>query len=150
MYPNFTCVFTLCLSIFMYNIYLGYETNWCGKECNFEVITFNYIYPFFFKKKTYFKNVSKMCSTKYDSRLPSIRKHSEKFTILTDQIIHMMSLCPSVCNNTVVMWLLFIELIVSFFCKNNIGKIYVTQGKLRENTRNFILARMWPPCVEST
>ena len=27
------------------------------------------------------------------------------------------------------------------------GKISVTQGKLRENTGNFILARMWPPCL---
>ena len=56
-----------------------------------------------------------------------------------------MSLYTSVCNNTVVMWPLFIELIVSFYKKNNTGKIFVTQGKLRENTGNFILARMWPP-----
>ena len=27
------------------------------------------------------------------------------------------------------------------------GKIFVTQGKLRENTGNFILARTWPPCM---
>ena len=63
-------------------------------------------------------------------------------------------LYASVCNNTVVMWPLFIELLVSFcikitqgkFCiKNNTGKIYVTQGKLRENTGNFILATVWPP-----
>ena len=57
-----------------------------------------------------------------------------------------MSLYASVCNNTVVMWLLFIELFVRILRKNNTGKIYVTQGKLRENTGNFILARMWPPC----
>ena len=40
----------------------------------------------------------------------------QKFTILTDQIIHTlkMSLHASVCNNIVVMWPLFIELIVSF------------------------------------
>ena len=31
MYPNFTCVFTLCLSILMYNIYLGYETTDVGR-----------------------------------------------------------------------------------------------------------------------
>ena len=64
--------------------------------------------------------------------------------MLADQIIHTikMSLYTSVCNSTVVMWPLFIGLIV----KNNTGKIYVTQGKLRENTGNFILARMWPPC----
>ena len=55
-----------------------------------------------------------------------------------------MSLYASVCSNTVVMWPLFIELIVSF-CKKITRKIYVTQGKLRENTGNFILARMWPP-----
>ena len=55
-----------------------------------------------------------------------------------------MSLYTSVCNNTLVMWPLIIELIVSFCIKNNTGKIYVTQGKLKENTGNFILARMWP------
>ena len=43
-----------------------------------------------------------------------------------------MSLYASVCNNTVVMWPLFIKLIVSFLRKNNTGKIYVTQGKHRE------------------
>ena len=57
-----------------------------------------------------------------------------------------MSLYASVCNNTVVMWPLFIELI-SFLHKNNTGKIYVAQGKLRENTGIFIMARMWPPWV---
>ena len=31
--------------------------------------------------------------------------------------------------------------------EKNAGKKFVTQGKLRENTGNFILARMWPPCV---
>ena len=55
----------------------------------------------------------------HDSLLPSISKHLEKFTILTDQIIHTlkMSLYASVYNNTVVMWPLFIELIVSFYVK---------------------------------
>ena len=39
------------------------------------------------------------------------------------------------------MWPLFIELIVSFYIK-------ITQGKLLlENSGNFILARMWPPCL---
>ena len=56
-----------------------------------------------------------------------------------------MSLYASVCNNTVVMWSLYIELIVSFYVKITTGKIFVTQGKLRENTGNFIWARMWPP-----
>ena len=41
-----------------------------GEGCNFEVITFDYIYPFFLK--TYFKNVSKMCSTKYDFNIPDL------------------------------------------------------------------------------
>ena len=70
----------------------------------------------------------------HDSLLPSISKHLEKFTVLTDQIIHTlkMSLYAFVCNNTVVMWPLFIELIVSLCVKNNMGKIYVTRGKLRE------------------
>ena len=60
----------------------------------------------------------------YDSLLPSVSKHLEKFTILTDQIIHTlkMSLYASVCNNTVVIWPLFIELIISFCVK-------ITQGK---------------------
>ena len=84
-----------------------------------------------------------MCSTKYDFNIPEllcpkppdhysghmtlhfpcISKYLEKFTILTDQIIHLkMSLYASVCNNTVMMWHLFIELIVSFCIK-------ITQGK---------------------
>ena len=51
MCPNYTCVFTFCLSIFMHNIYLGYmkQTD-VGEGCNFEVITLT-TYPFFFKKK---------------------------------------------------------------------------------------------------
>ena len=40
---NFTSVFTLCLSIFMHNIYLGYEKTDVGEGCNFEIITFDYI-----------------------------------------------------------------------------------------------------------
>ena len=61
------------------------------------------------------------------SLLPSISKHLEKFTVLTDQIIHAlkMSLYASVCrsnNNTVVMWPLFIEVIVSFYVKTTQGK----------------------------
>ena len=55
----------------------------------------------------------------HDSLLPSISKHLEKFTTLTDQIIHTlkMSLYASVCNKTVVMWPLFTEFIVSFYIK---------------------------------
>ena len=60
----------------------------------------------------------------HDSLLPCMSKHLEKITVLTDQIIYTlkMSLYASVCNNTVVMWPLFIELIVSFYVK-------ITQGK---------------------
>ena len=31
MCPNFTCVFTICLSIFMHNIYLEYEKTDVGR-----------------------------------------------------------------------------------------------------------------------
>ena len=77
-----------------------------------------------------------MCSTKYDfnipdllcpkplqgshySLLPSISKHLENH-----YTIHTLKMClyASVCNNTVVMWSLFIEVIVSFCVK-------ITQGK---------------------
>ena len=59
--------------------------------------------------------------------------HTYSLYLLADQIIHTlkMSLCVSVCNNTVVMWPLFIEVIVSFWIKKhrenlcNTGK---TQG----------------------
>ena len=69
----------------------------------------------------------------HGSLLPSISKHLEKFTIVTDQIIHTlkMSLYASECNNTVTMWPLFIELIVSF-CVKITRKISETQGKHRE------------------
>ena len=73
----------------------------------------------------------------YMTLLPSISKHLEKFTILTDQIIHTLKngLYVSVCNNTVVMWPLFIELIVSFYVKitrENFCNTGKTQGKHRE------------------
>ena len=71
MCPNFTCVFTLCPSIFMHNIYLGYEITDVGRGVIFKKITFDYIYPFFFEK-TYFKNVSKMSSTKYYFNIPGL------------------------------------------------------------------------------
>ena len=81
----------------------------------------------------------------HDSLLPSISRHLEKFTILTNQIFHTlkMSLYASVRNNAVVMWPFFIEPIASFCIK-------ITQGKFlwhKENTGNFILARMWPPYI---
>ena len=38
--------------------------------CNFEEITFDYIYPFF--KKHTLKKISKMCSTKYDFKIPDL------------------------------------------------------------------------------
>ena len=50
----------------------------------------------------------------HDPLLPSISKHLEKFTILTDQIIHTLK------NEKI--WPLIIELIVSFYVK-------ITQGK---------------------
>ena len=46
------------------------QTDVGGTEgCNFK-ITFDYIYPFFFK--TYFKNVSKMCSANYEFNIPDL------------------------------------------------------------------------------
>ena len=65
------------------------------------------------------------------SLLPSISKHLEKFIILTEQIIHTlkMSLYDSLCNNTEVMWPLFIELIVTFYVK-------ITQGKFMYHREN--------------
>ena len=81
-----------------------------------------------------------MCSTKYDFDVPDLLcpkpliitavtwpstcLYQQTFSILTDQIIHTLKneLYASVCNNTVVMWALFIELIVSFCIK-------ITQGK---------------------
>ena len=65
MCPNFTCVFILCLSILMHNIYLEYEKTDVGRGVILKLLLFT-TYIHFFKKKTYFKNVSKMCSTKYD------------------------------------------------------------------------------------
>ena len=110
------------------------QTDVGGTEGGNFKITFDYIYQFFLK--TYFKNVSKMCSANYEfnipdllclkplqgshySLLPSISKHLEiHYTIHTLK----MSLYASLCNNTVVMWPLFIEVIVSFCVK-------ITQGK---------------------
>ena len=53
-----------------------------------------------------------------------------------------MSLYTSVCNNTVVMWPLFIELIVSFYLK-------ITQGKFllhRENSGKTQGISFWLEC----
>ena len=53
-----------------------------------------------------------------------------------------MSLYASVCNNTVVMWPLFIELIVSFYLK-------ITQGKFlqhRENSGKTQGISFWLEC----
>ena len=44
-----------------------------GEGCNLEVITFDYIYPCIFFEKKYFKNVSKMCLTKYDFSIPDLQ-----------------------------------------------------------------------------
>ena len=76
-----------------------------GRGCDFEAITFDYIYPFFLKKKPHFQQIytqQNMILTYQtfcvlnpwslqgsdDSLLPSISNHLEKFTTLTDQIIH--------------------------------------------------------------
>ena len=55
-----------------------------------------------------------------------------------------MSLYASVCNNTVVMWPLFIELIVSFYVK-------ITQGKFlqhRENSGKTQGISFWLECMK--
>ena len=63
------------------------QTDVGGREgCNFEVITFDYIH--FFKKK-YFKNVTIMCSRKYDFNVPYL-------------------LCPKPLIITGVTWLYFL------------------------------------------
>ena len=56
--PNFTCIFSLSLSIFKHNIYLGKKKIDGGEGEKLEVITLDYIYPLK-------KNTSKICSTKY-------------------------------------------------------------------------------------
>ena len=137
MCPNFTCVFTLCPSIFMHNIYLGYEITDVGRGVIFKKLLLTTYIHFF--KKPYFKNCLQQSiiltyqvfcvlnpwslQGSHDSLLPSINRHLEKFTTLTNQIFHTlkMSLYASVCNNTVVMWPFFIELIASFCVK-------ITQG----------------------
>ena len=64
-----------------------------------------------------------MCSTKYDFNIPDL---CPKPLIITGVAICLhfkkMSLYASVCNNTIVMWPLFIELIVSFCVKISQGK----------------------------
>ena len=63
-------VYLLSVSIYSCIIFIWDIKQTCG-GCNFKVITFDYIYMHFFKK-TYFKNVSKMCSTKYDFNIPDL------------------------------------------------------------------------------
>ena len=57
-------VYLLSVSVYLCIIFIWDIKKLMWEGCNFEINTFDYIYPFF--KKTYFKNVSKMCSTKYD------------------------------------------------------------------------------------
>ena len=71
MCPNFTYVFTLCPSIFMHDIYLGYEITDVGRGVIFKKLLLT-TYIHFFLKKTYFKNVSKMSSTKYYFNIPLV------------------------------------------------------------------------------
>ena len=154
MYPNVTCVFPVCLSIFIHKIYLGYETNWCEGR---GVIWNNYFWLhkcIFFKKNSL--KISAKCAQQsmtltyqkllcpkplswslqgsHDSPLPLYQQTFRKihYTNWSNYPHLKMSLYASVCNNTVMMFPLFIELIVSFWIKNNTGKIYVTQGKLRK------------------
>ena len=39
----------------------------------------------------------------------------------------------------------YIRFKAELYVKITQGKMYLTQGKLRENTGNFISAGMWPP-----
>ena len=48
-----------------------------------------------------------------------------------------MSLYASVCNNTVVMWSLFIELIISFYVKITQGENFCNTGKTQGKHREF-------------
>ena len=63
-------VYLLSVSVYLCIIFIWDMKNWCGEGCNFEIITFDYIYPFF--KKIYFKNVSKLYSTKYDFNISDL------------------------------------------------------------------------------
>ena len=100
MCPNFyLCISSLSQYIHAYYLF-GIWKNWCGEGCNFEIITFDYTYPFF--KKTYFKYVSKMCSTKYDLNISDL-------------------LCPKPLIITGVTWL------SSSLCQQTFRKIHYTK-----------------------
>ena len=100
MCPNFTYVFTLCPSIFMHDIYLGYEIPDLEWGVIFKKLLLTTYIHFFFKKKHTLKMLAKCLQQSiiltypwslqgsHDSLLPSISRHLEKFTILTNQIFH--------------------------------------------------------------
>ena len=58
MCPNFTCVFTICLSIFIYNIYLGYEKTDVGRGVILKLLVLT----------TYMSHFSNSCKTKGEKR----------------------------------------------------------------------------------
>ena len=64
-------VYLLFVSVYLCIIFIWEMKQDVGEGCNFEVATFDYIYPLF--KKTYLKNDSKMCSTKYDFNIPYLQ-----------------------------------------------------------------------------
>ena len=70
MYPNFNLCISSLDSEYSYIIFIwDMKQTEVGEGCNFEVITFDYISIFFSEQ---FKNVSKMCSTKYDFNIPDL------------------------------------------------------------------------------
>ena len=73
--PNFTCVFPLCQSIFMHNIYLGCETNWCGERSNSEVNYF-WIHIHFTEKDNTVRDWTMLCH----NWLISMRTHKAHAT----------------------------------------------------------------------
>ena len=61
-------VYLLSVSVYSCIIFIWDMKQTDVGMCNFEVITFEYIHFL----KTYFKNVSKMCSTGYDFNIPDL------------------------------------------------------------------------------
>ena len=105
MCTNFTCViYSMSQCIQAYYLFGKWKKLHCGRGVYFWSNYF-WLHISIFKKKRHFWNVRKMCSTKYDFNIPDLQ-----------------CLYASLCNNTVVMWPLFIEIIVSFCVK-------ITQGK---------------------
>ena len=91
----------------MHDIYLGYEINDVGRGVIFKKLLLTAYILFFLKKKHTLKMLAKCLQQSiiltyqvfcvlnpwslqgsHDSLLPSISRHLEKFTILTNQIFH--------------------------------------------------------------